>query len=135
MTESRDRRSVRIPSAFTGLYGFRPSYNRVPYAGCVNSLEGQEAVLSVLGPMTTSIEGIKRFMKAVLDAHPWNRDPMILRMPWNESAYKLAEHGNGGQLCFGILWHDGVVHPHPPVTRALEIAKAALLAKGHRGVY
>ena len=107
----------------------------MPYAGCVNSLDGQEAILSVLGPMTTSIEGVKRFMKAVLDAHPWNRDPMVLRMPWNESAYNLAEHGNGGQLCFGILWHDGVVHPHPPVTRALEIVKAALLAKGHRGAY
>ena len=107
----------------------------MPYAGCVNSLDGQEAMLSVLGPMTRSIEGIKRFMKVVLDAQPWNRDPMVLRMPWNEKAYQLAEHGNGGQLCFGILWHDGVVHPHPPVTRALEIVKAALLAKGHRGVY
>ncbi|KAF8328972.1 general amidase [Amanita rubescens] len=124
--------SIRIPSAYNGLYGLRPSYNRMPYAGCVNSLDGQEAMPSVLGPMTTSIEGIKRFMKVVLDAQPWNRDPMVLRMPWNERAYTLAEHGNGGQLCFGILWHDGVVHPHPPVTRALEIVKAALLAKGHR---
>ncbi|KAK2460815.1 hypothetical protein APHAL10511_007285 [Amanita phalloides] len=124
--------SIRIPSAFNGLYGFRPSYNRVPYSGCVNSLEGQEAILSVLGPMTTSIGGIKHFMKTVLAMQPWYRDPMMLKMPWNESAYRLTEHGNGKQLCFGILWNDGIVHPHPPVIRALEMVKATLIAKGHR---
>jgi amidase len=33
---------LSIPAAFNGLYGFRPSYNRVPYGGSVNSQEGQE---------------------------------------------------------------------------------------------
>ncbi|KIL66043.1 hypothetical protein M378DRAFT_177988 [Amanita muscaria Koide BX008] len=115
--------SIRIPSAFTGLYGFRPSFNRVPYAGCVDTLEGQEAILSVLGPMCSSMEGIKLFMKNVISAQPWNSDPMILRMKWSEDAYRLAEHGNGKHLCFGILWHDKITFPHPPVFRALEIVK------------
>lgn len=33
--------SVRIPAAFQGLYGLRPSYNRVPYMHSTNSMEGK----------------------------------------------------------------------------------------------
>ncbi|PFH51152.1 hypothetical protein AMATHDRAFT_143192 [Amanita thiersii Skay4041] len=125
--------SIRIPSAFNGLYGFRPSFNRIPYAGSVNSMEGQDAIPSVLGPMTTSIEGVKKFMTSVLAAKPWNRDPIALRKQWDEDAYNLIEHGKCEEpLCFGILWNDGMVHPHPPIIRALEMVKNALLAKGHR---
>ncbi|KAM6501145.1 general amidase [Amanita muscaria] len=124
--------SIRVPCAFNGLYGLRPSYNRVPYAGCVNSLEGEEAIVSVLGPMTTSVEGVREFMKSVISGQPWNKDPTALRKKWDEDAYKLAEHGNGAQLCFGIIWDDGLFHPHPPVLRALETVKNALLAKGHK---
>ncbi|KIL61303.1 hypothetical protein M378DRAFT_861123 [Amanita muscaria Koide BX008] len=124
--------SVRVPAAFNGLYGFRPSCNRVPYAGCVNTLDGQESILSVLGPMSSSMEGIRLFMKNVVSAQSWNSDPMVLRMKWSEDAYRLAEHGNGGQLCFAIQWHDQHTFPHPPVIRALEIVKNALILKGHR---
>ena len=31
----------------------------------MNSHEGQEGILSAVGPMMTRVEGIKRFMKAV----------------------------------------------------------------------
>ncbi|KAM6501200.1 general amidase [Amanita muscaria] len=124
--------SIRGPCDWNGLYGLRPSFNRVPYAGSVNSMEGQEAILSVLGPMSANIEGVREFMKSVISAQPWNRDPMALRKKWDENAYRLVEHGEGGQLCFGILWRDGLFHPHPPITRALEIVKSALLAKGHK---
>ncbi|KAF8639141.1 hypothetical protein AX17_001631 [Amanita inopinata Kibby_2008] len=125
--------SIRAPAAFNGLYGFRPSFNRLPYVGCVNSLDGQEAVLSVLGPMTRSLEGVKHFMKCVISTEPWKRDAHVLRQKWDEEAYKLAEHGGpNGKLCFGILWNDGVVQPHPPNVRALEMVKSALVAKGHK---
>jgi amidase len=30
--------SIRIPSAYCGIYGMRPSYHRVPYAGAMNSM-------------------------------------------------------------------------------------------------
>ncbi|KAL0951471.1 hypothetical protein HGRIS_008159 [Hohenbuehelia grisea] len=125
--------SVRIPSAFNGIYGLRPSCGRVPYAGCVNSLEGQDAVLSVLGPLSQSISGIKLFMQAVIAQQPWLNDPLVVRKRWSEEEYKLVDHGSGQQLCFGILWNDGVTIPHPPITRGLEITKKALLAAGHKG--
>lgn len=126
--------SVRIPAGLNGIYGLRPSYGRVPYAGSVNSMEGQDSILSVLGPLSNSLSGIKLFMQAVSAYKPWLKDPIARRAPWNEDAYALTEHGGGQQLCFGIIWHDGQITPHPPVTRALEATKAALLAAGHKVV-
>ncbi|OBZ80049.1 Acetamidase [Grifola frondosa] len=126
--------SIRIPSGFNGVYGLRTSYGRVPYQGCVNSMEGQDSVPSVLGPISNSLSGIKAFMQAVIQQQPWLKDPLAVRKKWDEGAYALSEHGGGKQLCFAIMWNDGVVVPHPPVTRALEMTKNALLPAGHRVV-
>lgn len=83
--------------------------------------------------MSASLSGIKVFMKSVIAQKPWLRDPLAARMKWDEDEYQLAEHGRGENMCFGIIWHDGIVVPHPPVTRALEITKNALIAAGHKG--
>jgi len=117
--------SVRIPAAFCGLYGLRPSYGRVPYAGAVNSLEGQDSVPSVFGPMCNSIYGIKILMQAVLAQCPWLKDPLAIRKRWDEEEYKLSEHGGGKELCFAVMWDDGIVVPHPPIVRGLELTKKA----------
>ncbi|KAJ8083720.1 hypothetical protein PM082_002486 [Marasmius tenuissimus] len=124
--------SVRIPSACCGTYGLRPSTGRVPYGGCANSLEGQDSVLSVLGPLSNSLDGLKLFMQAVIDAKPWMKDPLAVCKRWNEEEYRLADYGDGKQLCFAVLWDDGVVAPHPPILRGLEMAKKALLEAGHK---
>ncbi|PSS37707.1 hypothetical protein PHLCEN_2v400 [Hermanssonia centrifuga] len=124
--------SIRIPSYMCGTYGFRPSYGRIPYAGAVNSMEGQDSVLSVLGPLSNSLSGIKTFMQAVISAEPWLKDSLARRKKWDNDEYALVEHGSGKQLCFAIMWNDGQVIPHPPIIRALEMTKAALLAAGHK---
>lgn len=125
--------SIRIPSAFNGLYGLRPSYGRVPYSGGANSLEGQDSVPSVFGPMSRSLSGIKAFMQAVIAGRPWSKDPLAVRKAWDNDAYQLSEHGHGKNLVFAILWDDGSVKPHPPILRGLEFAKKSLLAAGHQG--
>jgi amidase len=126
--------SIRIPSAFCGLYGLRPSYGRVPHYGTRDTLQGQDSVLPVLGPMTNSVAGVKIFMKAVVNAKPWLIDPLAVRKKWDEDEYNLVDHGSGKHLCFAIMWDDGVVVPHPPIRRSLEIAKAALQKAGHKVV-
>ena len=72
-------------------------------------------------------------MKSVVSQKPWLKDPLAVRKQWNEEEYSLVEHGHGKNLCFGILWDDGDVMPHPPVRRGLEEAKKALIAAGHKG--
>ncbi|GAA6012111.1 hypothetical protein JCM11491_001754 [Sporobolomyces phaffii] len=124
--------SIRIPSAFNGIYGLRPSYHRIPYGGATNSMEGFEAISSVLGPMTTSISALKLFVKAVLAGQPWRYDPNASHVPWRESQYELEEHNGGKQLCFGIMWSDGLVKPSPPILRGLKMMKAKLEAQGHK---
>ena len=125
--------SIRIPSSFNGFYGLRPSSGRIPFEGCVNSTEGQDSIPSVIGPLSASLSGVKIFMKAVLGSAPWARDPLVHNLPWNEDKYQLKDRNYGKKLCFAILWNDGLVVPHPPIRRAMEIVKKALAAKGHEG--
>jgi len=95
-------------------------------------MEGQDSVPSVLGPLSNDLAGIKHFMKAVIDAKPWLKDPLVVRKRWSEEEYNLIDHGYGKNLCFAILWDDGDMVPHPPILRGLETAKKALEAAGHR---
>ena len=97
-------------------------------------MEGQDSVPSVLGPLSNSLGGVKAFMQSVASKHPWLKDPLAVRKPWNEEEYRLVEHGAGKKLCFAILWHDEVILPHPPVIRGLEETKRALLEAGHEGM-
>ena|SRR5579863_5616624 len=116
-----------------GIYGLRPSYHRIPTEGTTNSLEGLDTIPTVFGPLSTDIGGIKLFMQAVIGQRPWLKDPLVLRKRWNEDEYRLVEHGGGKKLTFGILWNDDVVIPLPPIIRALEMTKEAIIAAGHDG--
>jgi len=123
--------SIRVPAAFCGVYGLKPSYGRVPWGGAVSSLEGQDSVLPVFGPITSSISGLKTFMEAVIKAKPWLKDPLAVRKKWDEDEYQLKDRDNGRKLCFAIMWDDGLCVPHPPITRALKQVQAALTKAGH----
>jgi amidase len=85
--------------------------------------------------MTSSLGGLKVFMKAVVNSKPWLKDPLAVRKKWDEDEYDLADHGSGKDLCFAIMWDDGVVVPHPPIKRSLDITKAALQKAGHKGFF
>ena len=66
--------SIRIPSAYSGLFGFKTSFGRVGYAGNFNS-----ALTSVPGPMCRTVRDAARYIDAV--AGPTNNDPTSLPRP------------------------------------------------------
>jgi len=63
----------------------------------------------------------------MIDANPWLHDPKCLPIPWREVS-------PAAKLKLGVMFHDGVVLPTPPVARALREAVAKLKAAGHEVV-
>lgn len=49
--------SIRSPAANNGLYGLRPSSYRLPMGGMTATMMGQEHVVPVVGPLSTSLQG------------------------------------------------------------------------------
>lgn len=123
--------SIRSPSANCGLYGLRPSSYRIPVSGWSATMGGQEQVVAVLGPLSTSLEGVKLFMKTVINSKPWLNEPSLVPIPWRDQEHYLTKP-SGKKLKVGVMWHDGIVKPHPPVTRALQEVVDKL--KGHESV-
>lgn len=119
--------SIRIPAAFNGLYGLRPSAGRLPYEGMANSMDGQNSILSVVGPLATSVGSLRLLVKSLLSQEPWLHDPLVLELPW-----KSAPDLSGTPMTFGILKDDGVVKPHPPVARAVDMVIKAIKRAGHQ---
>jgi amidase len=113
--------SIRSPAANNGVYGLRPTSYRLPIEGFISTMLGQEHIVPVVGPLSTSLGGVKLFMKTLIDARPWVREPSLVPMPWRtESQLADLPGGKGAKkLKIGVLYDDGVVKPHPPVLRAL----------------
>lgn len=129
--------SIRIPAAFNGLYGIRPSAGRLPYEGMANSCDGQNTILSVVGPLGTTARSVKLVVKSLLSQKPWLYDPMVIEMPWREEKEKAVwdEVNSGtGQLTFGVMKTDGIVNPQPPVARAVDMVVKAVEKAGHKVV-
>ncbi|KAF4776197.1 hypothetical protein HER10_EVM0004269 [Colletotrichum scovillei] len=117
--------SVRGPAAFCGCYGLRTTALRNPYKGiCLPGL-GQESIKCILGPLANSISDIQLFEDVVLNQEPWDEETSLVPLPW-----KKMEPYQPGQFTVGVIWDDGMVHPHPPVTRGLEYAVDKLKAAG-----
>ncbi|KAE8150954.1 amidase signature domain-containing protein [Aspergillus avenaceus] len=130
--------SIRIPAAFNGLFGIRPSAGRIPYEGAANSMDGQNTILSVIGPLATTARSLILLFKAVLSQQPWLHDPLVLELPWRadveQQTRALIEQSTAGSpsLAFAIMAHDGMIQPHPPVARAVKLVEHTLKQLGHK---
>ena len=125
--------SIRIPAAFNGQFGLKPSSGRLPYEGMANSMDGQSTVLSVVGPLASCVRGLRLAVTALLAQEPWLTDPMVHELPWRDAkeAQTRAQLA-AGRSCFGMVWEQAGVAPHPPITRALRIVSRTLERLGHK---
>ncbi len=81
-------------------------------------MAGADHILGTIGPLSTSLEGVSLFVRTILRARPWLREPSLVPVPWKDED-QLGEEGKGRKLRVGVIWDDGVVRPHPPVAAAL----------------
>jgi amidase len=109
----------------------------MPYEGAANSMNGQNSILSVVGPLATTARSLTRLFKAVLSQQPWYHDSLVLELPWREDIEQktralVVKSANGpSSLAFGIMHHDGMAKPHPPIARALKLFEQTLKHLGH----
>ncbi|KAL9610018.1 MAG: hypothetical protein Q9167_005260 [Letrouitia subvulpina] len=79
-------------------------------------------------------------MTSILSTSPWLRDPYVVQIPWREEltmATLARAAGNGSSndqkpLKLGVFWTDGVVTPHPPIQRGLQLVADSVSEAGHK---
>ncbi|KAM3084455.1 hypothetical protein ACMFMF_001811 [Clarireedia jacksonii] len=127
--------SVRVPAAFCGVYGIKPSSNRFSYRGVANTNPGQTLIPSVVGFLSNSISGLEIVMSALFPRAPSYRGPQE-SLSWNGSQCIVSSNTvsgpvERGRLKLGVMWCDGMVEPHPPVRRGLQMVVDALRNAGN----
>ncbi len=85
--------SVRIPAAFCGVFGMKPSFGRIPYYPMPNN-----GLISHVGPITRTV-GDAALMMAAL-AGPDDRDPWSLEAPPEDYVGKLDDGIHGLKVAY-----------------------------------
>lgn len=129
--------SVRQPCSSTSLFGLRPTIGRLSGSGFRSTMPGNEGIIGTPGPMCRSLRDVKLIMKALVGEERkdgdgdgqvtgiWDLDPNCVRLPWKE--LDLRKCWKGRKIRIGFMEHDGVVRPHPNVSRALDCWREKLV--------
>jgi amidase len=78
--------------------------------------------------MSGDIDSLIAVTKAVIDATPWDQDPKCCPVPWRSDIFQDAQ---SRPLVVAVMRDDGVVKPHPPISRVLEKVATKLELAGH----
>ncbi|RAI72470.1 amidase [Pseudomonas fluorescens] len=112
--------SIRIPCAFTGTFGIKPTFGYIPQWPT-----SAMTLLSHLGPMTRTVEDSVLMLNAV--AHPDSRDGLIgaaRQSPWLNSVDRL----DGLRVCFSANF--GYVKVDPAIQSVINQAVKNLAQLG-----
>jgi aspartyl-tRNA(Asn)/glutamyl-tRNA(Gln) amidotransferase subunit A len=114
--------SVRIPAAWCGVPGIKPTHGRVSRAGAMP----MSFALDCIGPIATSVRGLARVLTVIAGADP--RDPSTL--PVARKDFEQGADGSIAGLRIGIVDEYFGDRLDPGVGDALEAAKSILAARG-----
>lgn len=119
--------SIRGPSAFCGIYGFKPTAYTLPMKDFLpGGFPAELTILACSGPMCTTLRDCELFVQAIKATNPYLIDPRIVPIPWTGLATPVDQ-----PLKIGIMPTDGVIIPQPPVLAALAWAQQLLEASPH----
>ena len=119
--------SIRIPAFCCGVFGFKPSGGRIPYAGQTSPARpGLTGIAPVAGPLCHSVRDADLFFRVVADSHPEDLDDQVIGLPWS-SCLELQKPS----LTIGLLPEDPTRPYHPNMLRTISTAVEKLTAAGH----
>ena len=115
--------SIRIPAAFSGIFGIKPTFGRVPaYPASVFG------TLAHIGPMTRSVADARLMLEVISqpDRRDWHALPGALRSDATDSVQALA----GARV--GYLDTAGNIGTHPEIKAAFDSALRLMESLGAR---
>ncbi|GAA6086239.1 vitamin D3 hydroxylase-associated protein-like [Tachysurus ichikawai] len=118
--------SIRIPAAFCGICGLKPTNNRISLRGLSSCVKGGKTALSAVGPMARDVESLALCMRALLCTDMFTLDPTVPPIPFNQQVYESSE-----PLRIGYYENDGYFQPSPSMSRALRETRELLEQEGH----
>jgi Asp-tRNA(Asn)/Glu-tRNA(Gln) amidotransferase A subunit family amidase len=119
--------SIRIPAMCGGLYGIKPSAQRVPFVGQESGTREGGSKIGLpasAGPIATSVRDCELFLQVVSSARPWEQDPSVAYGFWEEQG------GVQEKPLLGVIRRDGLIEPLPPVSKVLDETVQALRKAG-----
>jgi amidase len=106
--------SIRVPTAFNGLYGFRPSVGDSSWRSAGSHPPGTDGFRSTVGPMATSHRDCSLFKKLILKADTWRYESTSMPIPWIDLQ---PEH----KLRIGVALDNSLFTLAPPVRCGLNL--------------
>jgi fatty acid amide hydrolase len=114
--------SSRVPAAFCGIAGFKPTQGRTPDSGRASVPVGQRAIVSQTGVLARCTGDLALALRLIDGA---GDDPLEARVP-------LGDHRERDVAAMRIAYYedDGLFEPSPAVRRAVREAVAHLASAG-----
>lgn len=117
--------SIRLPAAFCGVAGLKPTWNAWSNLGSYGMLAGQPVVRPQMGPMARSVADLALLFRAIPAARLALLDPEVPPLPAPDPASLDVS-----KLRVGVYDDDGFVRPAASVRRAVREAADMLRDAG-----
>lgn len=123
--------SIRIPAAFCGVIGFKPTPHRISKKNCMvprkDERHGLALVIpSVIGPIARTVEDCALLMQAVWTEEHFRKDSSVPPMKFKKPVYEGKK-----KLKIGYFKTDEWFEPCKAVSRGLDETIAKLKQAGH----
>ena len=118
--------SIRIPASYSGCFGFKPSFGRIPVGP---SPFISYSSMIVMGPLTRNVRDAALYMDCVSGYHP--ADPP-LSLPKPPNSYQAGIDDLPDRLKIAFSPNLGYARVQPEVMTCVEQAVVAFEEMGHR---
>lgn len=117
--------SIRVPAAWCGIQGLKPTSRRLPNSGARQNFRGLQAMVNCAGPLARHVEDLDLALNVLADY----RDGEGLREvePWPLRNFREVDVS---QLRIGICLDDGAITPSVAIQRGVREAGATLASMG-----